>query len=32
MPKLFFLKIKDWFDDTNLIDIIELETNDTNFF
>jgi len=32
MPKLFFLKITDWFDDINLIDIIERETNDTNFF
>ena len=32
MPKLFFLKITDWFDDIKLIDIIECETNDPNFF
>ena len=32
MPKLFFLKSTDLFDDVNLIDIIERETNDINFF
>ena len=31
MPKLFFLKSTDWFDDIKAIDIIKRETNDTNF-
>jgi len=32
IPKLFFLKSTDCFDDIKAIDIIERETNETNFF